>query len=397
MRPAAPSHSAATIVAVDLDADVMGLIRETLAAEAVLPNSSIGYAEAEDVITRTQPDLVIVGYRDPSAAADLAKRIEKAKLQTTLVATGGTSDANVILAAIRAGYKEFVVLPAESERLREVVQLACAGASDESGDQGIVCTVIGAKGGVGTTMIAAHLAAELSGVHRVLCIDANFRNGDLAPMVDMTSKDSIADLIARADSMDERMLSAAVAVHGSKVHFLTQPEDQDRVSEVRAEDLYNIYTSAARAYQYVVIDGGSHLDEPTQLAASVADQILLVATPDVVAIRNAHKKLQSLTNAGVDRARIHLILNQVPPKPHLSQEDIEQNLEARVMARIPLDVTTVSQALNDGVLIREVNRKSEVARVLSALVGLLSDNPEEAQPIKEQASGKGLFASLFGR
>lgn len=397
MRPASPSHSAATIVAVALDAEIMGLVRETLAAEAVLPNSSIAYAEAEEVITRTLPDVVIVGYKDPGAAADLAKRLDRAKIATTLVAAGTHSDAGVILSAIRAGYREFVVLPAEAERLREVVQMARSEGVEEGAEQGLVCTVIGAKGGVGATMVATHIAAELSGIHRVLCIDANFRNGDMAPMMDLTSKDSIADLLARADNVDERMLSGAVAVHGSKVHFLTQPEEQERIGEVRAEDLYNIYTSAARAYQYVVIDAGSHLDEPAQLAASVADQILLIATPDVVSVRNAHKKLQTLQNAGIDKARIHLILNQVPAKPHLSQDDIEQNLEVQVMARLPADPATVSQALNDGVLIREINKKSEVARMLSALIGLLTENPEEAQPIKEVGASKGFLASLFGR
>ena len=62
MRNIGKSSGAASVVLVGLDGDQMGTVRETLAAEAVLPNSSVPFGDALPVIERTRPDVVIVGY-----------------------------------------------------------------------------------------------------------------------------------------------------------------------------------------------------------------------------------------------------------------------------------------------------------------------------------------------
>ena len=79
-------------------------------------------------------------------------------------------------------FKEFVVLPDDANRLRSTVhEAAFKQGTDE--EKGRVVTVTGAKGGVGTTTLAVHLAAELAGIHRVLLLDLDFGIGDVAPII----------------------------------------------------------------------------------------------------------------------------------------------------------------------------------------------------------------------
>src|SRR5690606_16301308 len=131
----------------NLDPEAMGLVRETLAAEAVLPPQSLPFGEALPSVKRSRPDVVIVGFMGGmEAALALAQTLSKEAPNVSLVALASESNANTILAAMRVGYKEFVVLPNDAARLRQVVHDAAYAPSDDD-EKGLVVSVCGAKGG----------------------------------------------------------------------------------------------------------------------------------------------------------------------------------------------------------------------------------------------------------
>src|SRR5687768_5407931 len=132
----------------------MGMIRETLAAEAVLPSAAVQFGDALSVIERTKPDVVIVGHsRAVDASLALAEELRRAYPSLVLVALADHQEPAAILGAMRSGYKEFVVLPDDASRLRSTVhEAAFKQGTDE--EKGRVVTVTGAKGGVGTTTLA---------------------------------------------------------------------------------------------------------------------------------------------------------------------------------------------------------------------------------------------------
>lgn len=397
MRTEGIPHAAANVVIVNVENDVMGIIRETLAAEAVLPNASTDFSEALDVILRTYPEVVIVGFdNDPEAAVELARQIQKERLRAVLIAVAERREANNILTAMRAGYSEFVCLPTDAEQMRAAVHAANFDDGEDEG-KGLVIAVCGAKGGTGTTFLATHLASELASIHRVLCIDFDFNMGDIAPAMDIVPKDTVADLLPRADQVDERMLTGSVHVHPSKVHFLCQPNDIEQTGDVNGDDVFNVLLAAASGYQYVIVDVGSTLDEAAATTLNVADQVLLITTPDVVAVRDAHRKLNALNSLGVERNRVNLVLNKVPKQPFLTRETIEANLAIPVTGQVVEDTKRVEHAINEGRILRELYPRSEIVTDVARLVGLLSDDPDEIGIPIEPEAPKGLFARIFGR
>lgn len=397
MRTDGMPHAAATVVLVAVEGDTLGLIRETLAAEAVLPNSSVDFGEGIEVVARTIPDVILVGVdQDPDQAVEFARIMTKEAPQSTLVAISGKRDADLILREIRAGFREFIVLPDEAEQLRSAVHGAVFRAS-EDGEKGIVVALLGAKGGVGTTMLTTHLAVELSSIHRVLCIDGDFGTGDMAAMIDATPKDTLADILPRAEKVDERMLSSSVHVHASKVHYLCQPEDLDRIGELNPDEYYNVLIAAAKAYQYVLIDCGSAMSVGAQAALNIADQVVVIATPDVIAVRDAHRKIKSLSTLGVEKKRVGIVINQMPKQPYLSREAIENNLQVRILGTVAEDAKTAQQSINEGRLMRDVARRSPAALDIAKLVGVLAEDPDEVDATPQVQASGGLLARLFGR
>jgi pilus assembly protein CpaE len=376
----------------------MGTVRETLAAEAVLPNSSVPFGDALPVIERTRPDVVIVGYmRSVDASLALAEELTRSSPNVVLVALADAREADQILAAMRSGYKEFVVLPDDASRLRQVVHEA-AFAPDDDEEKGRVIAIAGSKGGVGNTTLAIHLAAELAAIHRVILMDLDFGMGDVAPMMDITARDSIADLLARADRLDERMLNGSVAVHRTKVNVLTTPDDMESIGVVRADDIFNIINVAAKAYQWVIIDCGTYYDEGVSMALNVADTVVLLTTPDVTSVRDAFRRIRNLQVLGVDKERVALVVNRWHKNAYVSNKDISANLGIPIAATIADDPRHVEQAVNEGKIIREVNRRCDAARDIANLVAVLTEDPEDIGHVEqEQESSGGWLSSLFSR
>jgi len=393
VRNVGSGRSVAIVALVGIDGETVGRIRETLAAEAVLPQQSVAFGDAYSAISRTRPDVIIVGFHQgPDAPLEFA---ETMKGNTTLVAISDNRDADTILKAMRAGYKEFVVLPTDAQNLRQVVHDAAYATADED-EQGTVVVFWGAKGGVGTTLLASHLAAELAPIHRVLCLDLDFSMGDLASVLDLTPKDTIVDLLPRADRLDERALTGATTLHKSKMHVIAQPGEPTLGMELIADDVYNIIHAGAKAYQYVLVDCGTYLDPSVEMALNVADVVVLVCTPNVVSVRNAFRRIKTLDMLGVDKERIRLVVNRVHAKSYVSIEDIEQNLGLPVTGTIPDDSLTVDKSINEGKLLRESGKRSEVAKAISTLVGLLTeDRGEEDEDVVEEEPAKGGFFSRF--
>lgn len=399
MRNIGKSTGAANVMLVNLDNEAMGRVREHLAADAVLPQNSTTISEAAFSIERNRPDVVIVGYtKSVEASINLAQEVRKSHPNLVLIALADGPDSQQILAAMRAGFKEYVVLPQDSQRLRQVVHEAAYHQEDDD-EKGRVVAVLGAKGGVGTTTIAVHLAAELAGIHRVLLVDLDFSMGDVAPMMDLSSRDSIVDLVARADRLDGRVLTSAVVVHRTKVNVLSTPDDMDSIGQVGAQEIYSILSVAAKEYQWVILDCGTYLDEAVMLGLNVADQIVLITTPDVTAVRDAYRRMRTFSLNGIDKDRVRLVVNRWHKAAYVGKKDIQQNLGIPVAATIADDPRQVEQAVNEGKIIREVNRRCEAARDIANLVAMLTEDPEDSKPSGpgNDPNSSGWLSGLFGR
>lgn len=398
MRKVTPGRAAASVLLVGLDNDALGMVKETLAAEAVLPNNSISYGEAPDQVRRNKPDVVIIGFSSKKDdALNLAQVLIKEGTKSTLIALSKESDAQSVLSAMRTGFKEFVVLPGDATRLRQVCHQA-AFSPDDDEDKGTVIALIGAKGGVGVTTIITQLAAELAGIHRVLAIDLDLGMGDLSSMFDVNPKDTIADLLTRADRIDERVLAASVDVHRTKVHILATPADVDNIGEVNPDDLYAIINASAKAYQFVLIDCGTYINTAVQMAVQAADVVVVVTNPEVVAIRDAFRRLKMLERNQVDKERIKLVVNRWRKGAYVTLEVIGQNLNTTVAAVVADDPVTIGDAVNKGKLAREINKKADVVRDISNLVAVLTEDGGAPPPSDDQGgSVGGFFSNLFGR
>lgn len=386
------SSGAASVVVVGVNRHGMGLIRECLGTEAVLPTNSTPYAEAAQIVHKVRPNVVVVGFdEDFDEAVRLGAELGQQNPGVHLVAMSERTDPERIRAGMRAGYREYVVLPEDGNLLRQAVhESAYAPESDENSGQ--VVTFVGSKGGVGVTFLVSQLAAEMSALERVCVIDMDFNMGDVASFLDLTPKSNISDLLRNIGRLDERVLAGTVAIHPSKIHVLAQPNELMDLDEVRGDDVLKVLTVTAETYQHVLIDAGGGVNEATLTALTVADMVIVVCTPDVPSVKNAWRRLQLIERVGVDKEVVRLVVNRWNRQGGLSIADIERNLGLKVAATIADDPQSVQKAVNIGQLLREVDRKSASYKDINAAVALIT---EGASAVQSEAPAK-KFWGLFG-
>lgn len=380
MRKRQIASGAASVVVVGVDPRGMGLIRECLGTEAVLPTNSTPYLDSPQVVKKTRPNVVIMGFDgDFDEAVRLGPLLAGEVRGLHMVAISQRTDPERIRAAMRAGYREYVVLPEDADLLRKAVHESAFGVKDDE-EQGEVIALVGSKGGAGVSFLTVHLAAELSPVHRVCVVDMDFSMGDIAAFLDLQPTKSIYDLLHNLDRLDQRFLAGSVLVHPSKVHVLPQPTELVDREEIHGDDILRVLTATAQAYQYVLVDCGGRIDETTLTATSVSDLVVIVTTPDVVAVKNAWRRLKMMERLGVPKDTIRLVVNKWPKSSELSIKDIESNLEIPVAATISADVAACQKAVDMGRLIRDVDRKSSAARDISAAVELITTGAPRIGP-----------------
>jgi pilus assembly protein CpaE len=338
------------------------------------------------------PEVVLVHERvGPMPALELVREIALRFPAVGVVLLSADQGAALYSAAMEAGARGLIGLPLSQEELAARVQSAAAWASgvrrhlgaggDPSGGAaGRVVTVSGAKGGVGATVAAVHLAlaARAAGA-RVALVDMDLQTGDVASYLDVQFRRSIADL-AEITDISPRVLSEAMFGHPSGVSLLLCPADGEQGEAVTDRAARQIVTALRARFDVVVVDCGSQLSGANAVAIEAADTALLVTTPDVVAVRAAKRTVRLWDRLQVRKPQdIRTVVNRLTRQTEIQPPLVERITGTRVArAAVPAAFRELHQVVDSGHL-DELDARSTVRQALWALaaeLGLTGPRPD---------------------
>ncbi|WP_329290096.1 AAA family ATPase [Streptomyces sp. NBC_01455] len=251
------------------------------------------------------PEVVLVHERiGPVPALDLIRDLVLRFPAVGVVLITADPGTGVLTAAMDSGARGIIGLPLGYDALAERVQAAAgwslgmrrhlgSGTPElYTGPGGTVVTVTGAKGGVGTTVTAVQiaLASKASG-RDVALVDLDLQSGDVASYLDVQFRRSVADLAGISD-INPRVLQDAVYLHDSGVGLLLAPAEGERGEEVTDRVTRQVLSVLRSRHDVVIVDCGSQMNSATAAAVEMADQALLLVTPDVVAVRAAKRMVR---------------------------------------------------------------------------------------------------------
>jgi pilus assembly protein CpaE len=182
----------------------------------------------------------------------------------------------------------------------------------------------------------------------VALVDCSLQFGDVGVHMNLRSKYSLLDL-AGAGDIDDAMLARVLCEHGSGVQVLLAPGEPDAAAHVDGATVSAVINKLRARYSYVVVDTWSFLDEVTETLLRMADEVLLVATPELPTLRNTKRLIEYTQRHQLATGHVLIVLNRFPSVEGISLDDVQQHLRHPVAANIPSEGMAVTQSINRGV------------------------------------------------
>jgi pilus assembly protein CpaE len=328
---------------------------------------------------------------DPEAAIAMIRNATAAEDSITVMVYSAKKDADLLVRCMQAGAREFLNVPVSEDTLRQALQRAAArnpdGRTARPKRRGRTVAFLGAKGGVGSTTLAANYALALreDSQEDVCLVDLNTQLGDTALSLGLEPKFSILDALESAHRLDYDFLSALLVEHSSGLSVLAGPDSFDPTRATGGESLTTLLDLLGQTFAYTVLDAGVG-GEFTSAAVQRADLVYVVVQADVPTLRNAQRLIAHFQDSVGSAPRMELVLNRVGAKDQLSESQVEQTLGAKVKWSIPNDFRRLQDALNRGVPLAE--NDSPVSTALTTMARAFTGKRTE-----EKAAGSWL--SMF--
>lgn len=225
--------------------------------------------------------------------------------------------------------------------------------------------LIGAKGGCGTTTVTANLAATLAADRTVGVLDLDSGKGDLAALLDLTPAATVPSLLAAP--FDAALLRGAAARHHTGFSVIAQPDELALLARPLPAEAIGLINVAVEAWALVLLDCGARMDETMVAVLRHVDLVVIVATPELLALRDVVRLRSLLKTLGVPEDHQHLVINRANQSTAFPVADVEELMHVPVTATIHDDAANCERAIADGRLLREVAPGAAITHDLEQL------------------------------
>ena len=339
-------------------------------------------------------DICLIDFdRDRSRARVTAERIHASFPEVAIFAISTDSQPDLIIQAMHSGCSEYLLKPMAREQLLQSIG-RIAGRRRESQGAARMVALVGAKGGVGVTMMATHVGAILAKSYsrRTLLVDLHPAFGDAELYLGVLKYQySFRDLAANADRLDTDLLQSFVVHHRSGLDLLAAPGAPRSSSRANPENIGASIDFLRRCYEVVLIDCPPVVNEDTRQALHRADEIYLVAVPEIAAVRNVARLLEYLARSGQPEGKLGVVINRWSKRNTITDEQIEEAIHTPISWRLPNQYYEVLHAITDG---DPAGRSSgsELGRRLDQIAAQIAK--KSGTPANAAKPGRGLLALL---
>ena len=355
-------------------------------------------AAAEYYQNQPTPALVIVESNDPAPRmlSLLDRLAEVCDPGTKVVVIGQANDIALYRELIRRGVSEYLVPPLRTlQVIAAVTTLYADPTAPFIGRQIAFCSAKGGAGGSTLSHNVAHEISERMNAGTVL-VDLDLAFGTAGLNFNHDPLQGILDALTQPDRLDPVLMDRMMVKHTDHLSLFAAPATLDQDYAIDAEIFEEVIAKIRAAAPYVILDLPHAWTVWKRRMLLTADDLVIVAEPDLASLRNAKNIIDLVKAARPNDSPPRVILNKVgvPGRPEIPIKDFGDALGIQPAMAIPFDAKAFGLAANNGQMIMEVAGKTKAAESIDQLTRLLLNQREAPS---NPAAKSSVLSSLFKR
>ncbi|MFN3931976.1 MAG: CpaE family protein [Brevundimonas sp.] len=350
----------------------------------------------------TPPLIIVECLKDPQTLLwEVDQLAEVCDAGTKVVVVGATNDILLFRELMRRGVSEYLVAPLQPLQL-----IAAIGGLFSDPAQPFVgrsIAFVGARGGAGSSSVAhntAYAMSERIGANTVI-VDYDLPFGTAGLDFNQDPLNGVADALTQPDRLDPVLLDRMMVRCTDKLSLFAAPATLDVDWDISPEAFEEVTTQIRSTAPFVVLDLPHLWSGWMRRTLIAADEVVVVATPDLASLRNAKNMIDLIRQGRPNDAPPRLVLNQVgvPGRPEIPAKEFGAALGVHPSLIIPFDPKVFGAAANNGQMIIDAGAKSKAADAFQMLAQIVSrrELPMVAGPRGKagKGDGKSMFSGLF--
>jgi Flp pilus assembly CpaE family ATPase len=374
----------------DNPADVRA-VEETLAAQNTAKFVVVAAATLREALIRVSGerfDAVLLDLSLPDARGlDSLAGMRRRAPDMPIVVMTGLSDEALAIKAVNEGAQDYLVKGeadgfALARRLRFAVERGRSPARAEQTNLSRTLGLLGCKGGVGASTIACYLGMALNTQTKdsVLLADLDLESGVLGFLMEAEPRYSLMDALQNADRLDADLWKSLAHSKAPGLDVIGAPFGVI-ADEKAAGQFQRVFSFLRSRYRWIIADLGCGFSGNLATFLQDVDEVYVVATIELAALRQARLMIQKLRQLGLHSDSLRLILNELPKRCPFSPANLEEMVGFPVRATIPY---TPELRVNHGrstSLPRTAGLDSAIASMAEQVTGIPLEKPKRRWPI----------------
>jgi len=382
------------LLIVDDEADTLRLVSLMLERQGYEVSTAKDGHTALEKVKADLPDLILLDVMMPDMDGyEVAKILRNdpetenipiimftAKTQVEDKITGLESGADVYLTKPTQPRELFAQVKAVLGRSKKVQRSAPP--PPPPTDRGFTIGVLAAKGGMGVSSMATNIGIIIHRMTKANVLVAELRPGYGGISLDLgyPNPEGLNRLLKSEPSdINPHAIEMALISHGSGVQFLlASPHPKDAILSSAIENFEAILHNLPFLARYVVLDLGSSLPQPTQIALSSCDEVIVIMEPSPNNVHQTKDLVRNLIEFGIGEGRVRIALvNRIRSSVQLNWAQVQEDLGykiATVFTPAP-ELAYQSSVANQPMVLQQPG--SITAQQFEKLAALVTQRPQQ--------------------
>lgn len=390
------NNQKSSFVVVPSDDDQLRWLQDVLADEGEVVKADINSIDrVRQLLDLTGAQVVFVGLTEENLRNSTAFIEDLVTFKTMLlvIAVADQAENEILLNAIRAGAREFITTGTRQNEVMRLVnrlQHRAPVAQHSQNTRGQVTSLISARPGADSPMLALHLALALqqeSEDAKILLLDLGTPAADTLTYLGINAPYSFLDAIHSLRRLDSTLIDSAFAKHDSGLKLLALPEEHAGMGELTSADIYVLLGVLQQHFSHIIINlGGVPYSDFLQLLVSNSDTTLALLEQSVPSCKQNMQLIRKLSQSQQDMSNVRLVVDRYLPNLPPDAENLARGLNISLQATLPSSGMARLKMMNSGESLFECAPRDPYTLAVRKMAKKLTSNEQHSQLESEQKS-----------